>query len=194
MKQYAIATIAALGLAAAALAENVRLPEPEKTGGLPLMEALAKRATSRRTQGQAPTPQQLADLLWAANGVTRPDGKRTAPSAMDKREIEIAVLTAEGLHTWDPEANTLAETPACVDLAPELRGASALLVYHYNKALQTRESALVDCGFVGQNVYLFCASRGWNTVFLGTVDRAKFAVALDRGEDEILFAQRIGVR
>lgn len=194
MKQYAIATIAALGLAAAALAENVKLPEPEKTGGLPLMEALAKRATSRRTQGQAPTPQQLSDLLWAANGVTRPDGKRTAPSAMDKREIEIAVLTKDGLYTWDPEANALAETPACVDLAPELRGASALLVYHYNKALQTREGALVDCGFVGQNVYLFCASRGWNTVFLGTVDRAKFAVALDRGEDEILFAQRIGVR
>lgn len=194
MKQYAIATIAALGLAAAALAENVRLPEPEKTGGMPLMEALAKRATSRRTQGQSPTPQQLSDLLWAANGITRPDGKRTAPSAMDKREIEIAVLTAEGLYTWNPEANELVETPACVDLSAELRGASALLVYHYNKAIQDREAALADCGFVGQNVYLFCASEGWKTVFLGTVDRAKFAVALDRGEDEILFAQRIGVR
>ena len=194
MKQMTIALAAALGLAAAALAENVRLPEPRKTGGMPLMEALAKRATSRRTAGEAPTPQQLSDLLWAANGVTRPDGKRTAPSAMDKREIEIAVLTKDGLFTWDPVANELVETPACVDLSAELRGASALLVYHYNKAIQDREAALADCGFVGQNVYLFCASEGWKTVFLGTVDRAKFAVALGRGEDEILFAQRIGVK
>ena len=194
MKQMTIALVAALGLAAAALAENVKLPEPRKTGGMPLMEALAKRATSRRTAGEAPTPQQLSDLLWAANGVTRPDGKRTAPSAMDKREIEIAVLTKDGLFTWDPVANELVETPACVDLSAELRGASALLVYHYNKAIQDREAALADCGFVGQNVYLFCASEGWKTVFLGTVDRVTLAVALGRGEDEILFAQRIGVK
>ncbi len=194
MKQMTIALAAALGLAAAALAENVKLPEPRKTGGMPLMEALAKRATSRRTAGEAPTPQQLSDLLWAANGVTRPDGKRTAPSAMDKREIEIAVLTRDGLFTWDPVANELVETPACVDLSAELRGASALLVYHYNKAIQDREAALADCGFVGQNVYLFCASEGWKTVFLGTVDRVTLAVALGRGEDEILFAQRIGVK
>ena len=194
MKQMTIALAAALGLAAAALAENVKLPEPRKTGGMPLMEALAKRATSRRTAGEAPTPQQLSDLLWAANGITRPDGKRTAPSAMDKREIEIAVLTKDGLFTWDPVANELVETPACVDLSAELRGASALLVYHYNKAIQDREAALADCGFVGQNVYLFCASEGWKTVFLGTVDRVTLAVALGRGEDEILFAQRIGVK
>ena len=194
MKQCAIALIAILGLAASAVAENVKLPEPQKTGGMPLMEALAKRSTSRRTAGEAPTPQQLSNLLWAANGITRPDGKRTAPSAMNKREIEIAVLTKDGLFTWDPEANELIETPACVVLDDQLRGASALLIYHYNKSLQAHDAALADCGFVGQNVYLFCASEGWKTVFLGTVDRAKFAVALGRGEDEILFAQRIGVK
>ena len=180
MKQCAIALIAILGLAASAVAENVKLPEPQKTGGMPLMEALAKRSTSRRTAGEAPTPQQLSNLLWAANGITRPDGKRTAPS--------------DGLFTWDPEANELIETPACVALDDQLRGASALLIYHYNKSQQSRDAALADCGFVGQNVYLFCASEGWKTVFLGTVDRAKFAVALGRGEDEILFAQRIGVK
>ena len=178
MKQCAIALFAMLGLAASAVAENVKLPEPEKTGGMPLMEALAKRSTSRRTAGEAPTPQQLSN----------------PPSAMDKREIEIAVLTKDGLFTWDPVANELIETPACVELDDQLRGASALLIYHYNKALQSRDAALADCGFVGQNVYLFCTSEGWKTVFLGTVDRAKFAVALGRGEDEILFAQRIGVK
>ena len=192
MQQCAVALFAVLGLAAGAVAENVKLPEPEKTGGMPLMEAVATRSTRRRTAGEAPTPQQRSNLLWAANGITRPDGKRPAPSAMDKREIEIAVLTKDGLFPWDPEANELIETPACVELDDQLRGASALLIYHYNKAMQSRDAALADCGLVGQSVCLFCASEGWKTVFRGTVDRAKFAVALGRGEDEILFARRIG--
>ncbi len=185
--------------AAALMAEDVRLPAPRTTGGMPLMEALAKRATSRRTAGEAPTPQQLSDLLWAANGITRKDatggdGKRTAPSAMDKREIQIAVLTEKGLFTWDPVANTLTETPACVDLEDQRRGASVFLVFFYDKAVQSRDAALADVGFVGQNVYLFCTSQGWNSVFMGSIDRAKLATALGREKDEILFAQRIGVK
>ena len=189
-----LAVMMAMVLTAGAMAETVTLPAPQKTGGMPLMEALAKRASSRRNAGAEPTPQQLADLLWAANGITRPDGKRTAPSATDKREIELAVLTAKGLHEWDPVENTLIPVPACVDLESERRGASALVVLYYNKAIQPREMALVDAGFVGQNLYLFCTSQGWNSVFLGTVDRQKLAIALGREPDEILFAHRIGVK
>ena len=180
--------------AATLLAEDIKLPEPQKTGGMPLMEALAKRATSRRTVGPEPSAQQLANLLWAANGITRADGKRTAPSARDKREIELAILTAKGLYTWDPVDNVLTETPACVDLEDLRRGASAFVVLFYDKAVQNRESALADAGFVGQNLYLFCTSQGWNSVFMGSIDRAKLATALGKAEDEILFAHRIGIK
>ena len=190
----AIVMMISMMVGAAALAEDITLPAPTKTGGMPLMEALAKRATSRRTTGPAPTAQQLADLLWAANGITRPDGKRTAPSAMDRREIQLAVLTEKGLFTWDPVDNTLTETPACVDLEDQRRGASAVLVLYYDKAIQKRESAVVDAGFVGQNIYLFCTSKGWPSVFMGTMDRAKFATALGQDEDAILFMHRIGVK
>lgn len=190
----AIVMMVSMMMGAAALAEDITLPAPTKTGGMPLMEALAKRATSRRTTGPAPTAQQLADLLWAANGITRPDGKRTAPSAMDRREIQLAVLTEKGLFTWDPVDNTLTETPACVDLEDQRRGASAVLVLYYDKAIQKRENAVVDAGFVGQNIYLFCTSKGWPSVFMGTMDRAKFATALGQDEDAILFMHRIGVK
>ncbi len=190
----AIVMMVSMMVGAAALAEDITLPAPTKTGGMPLMEALAKRATSRRTTGPAPTAQQLADLLWAANGITRPDGKRTAPSAMDRREIQLAVLTEKGLFTWDPVDNTLTETPACVDLEDQRRGASAVLVLYYDKAIQKRENAVVDAGFVGQNIYLFCTSKGWPSVFMGTMDRAKFATALGQDEDAILFMHRIGVK
>lgn len=184
----------ALGVALPAMADDIQLPAPNKTGGMPLAEALAARKSDRRTAGAKPTPQQLSDLLWAANGVTRADGKRTAPSAMNRQEIELAVLTADGFYTYDPVANTLTETPACVDLSDQLRGASALVVLHYNSAKQTRENALTDVGFVGQNLYLHCASKGWASVFLGTIDRTKLATALDRSEQEILYAHRIGIK
>ncbi len=188
------AVLVALCAALPASAGDIALPAPTKTGGMPLAEALAKRVSNRRTVGAKPTPQQLSDLLWAANGVTRADGKRTAPSAMDKREIELAVLTADGLFAYDPIENRLVETPACVDLSDQLRGASALVVLHYDKTRQTRENALTDAGFVGQNLYLHCTSKGWASVFLGTLDRGKFATALDRDESEILFAHRIGIK
>lgn len=193
MKTQALFLSLTLCVALPAAAE-LALPAPAKTGGMPLAEALAARKSDRRTVGAKPTPQQLSDLLWAANGVTRADGKRTAPSAMNRQEIELAVLTADGLYVYDPVANTLAETPACVDLSDQLRGASALVVLFYNAAKQTRENALTDAGFVGQNLYLHCTSKGWASVFLGTIDRGKLATALDRSEREILFAHRVGIR
>ena len=195
MRKSALMFIPALLAACIVCAEEaVKLPAPVKTGGMPLMEALANRKSNRRTAGAKPTLQQLSNLLWAANGVTRPDGKRTAPSAMNKQEIELAVLTAEGLFTYDPLANTLTPTPACVDLTDQLRGASAFVILHYNSANQTRENALVDAGFVGQNLYLYCTSQGWPTVFLGSIDRGKLSQALGCNEKEVLYAQRIGIQ
>lgn len=174
--------------------EEIRLPAPQKSGGMPLLDALNTRKTSRRTTGEAPTLQQLADVLWAANGVTRPDGKRTAPSAMNRQEIEIAVLTRDGLFEWDAEDNELERVTTSVDLSDQLNGASMMLIFTYDDDDQAPAYAQVDCGFVGQNVYLFCASKGWNGVFLGSIDRAKLARALDCKESEVLYGMRIGIR
>ena len=56
-------------------APKIALPAPDKTGGMPLMEALSKRATARSFDTASITPQELSDLLWASFGVNRPDGK-----------------------------------------------------------------------------------------------------------------------
>lgn len=173
--------------------ETITLPEPQKSGGLPLTEALAARKSNRRTRGVAPTPQQLADILWAANGVNREDGKRTAPSAMNRQEIELAVLTEEGFYTYDPKANTLSSVACGEAVTAQRRGASAVVVMFYQTAVQSRENALSDVGFVGQNLYLICAANGWPTVFTGALDRKAYAEALGREESEILYAQRIGI-
>lgn len=174
-------------------AGEIQLPAPQKTGGKPLMEVLAARRTNRRTRGVAPTPQQLADLLWAANGVNREDGKRTAPSAMNRQAVELAVLTEEGFFTYDPKANALTAVDCGDEIADQRRGASAVVVMYYKTDAQSRENILSDVGFVGQNLYLLCAANGWPTVFTGAIDRKAYADALEREESEILYAQRIGI-
>ena len=64
-------------LAADASARRMELPAPDKTGGMPLMQALAQRRSTKSGFNGAPLPaQQLSDLLWAAWGVNREDGRR----------------------------------------------------------------------------------------------------------------------
>lgn len=174
--------------------DEIRLPAPQKSGGMTLLEALSQRKTTHRVQGAEPSLQQIANVLWAANGITRPDGKRTAPSAMNRQEIEIAVLTAQGLYEWDEEENELERVETTVDLSDQLRGASMLLIFTYDDEDQSPEYAQVDCGFVGQNVYLYCTTQQWPCVFLGSIDRPKLARALDCKTAEVLYGMRIGVR
>ena len=80
----------------------IELPKPQITGGKPLMQALAERKTTRAFRDQALPPQTLSNLLWAAFGVNRPRAVkeglgRTAPSAMNRQEVEIDVVLAQGV-------------------------------------------------------------------------------------------------
>lgn len=174
-------------------AGEIQLPAPQKTGGKPLMEVLAARRTNRRTRGVAPSLQQLSDMLWAANGINREDGKRTAPSAMNRQAVELAVLTEEGFFTYDPKANTLTAVDCGEAVTAQRRGGSVVVVMYYKADAQSRENILSDVGFVGQNLYLICAANDWPTVFTGALDRKAYAEALGREESEILYVQRIGI-
>jgi len=52
---------------------------------------------------------------------------------------------------------------------------------------------LGDTGFIGQNVYLFCASEGLATEFRGAVDNAKLAGILKLPDQQfVTFAQTVG--
>ena len=50
-----------------------------------------------------------------------------------------------------------------------------------------------DAGFIGQNVYLFCASEGLGSVFRGAVDQQKLAQKLKLPAGQfVTFAQTVG--
>jgi len=72
------------------------------------MQALAKRASATVFTGEKLKLQDLSDLLWAANGINRPElKKRTAPSAMNAQDIDIYVFMAEGVYLYNAAANLL---------------------------------------------------------------------------------------
>lgn len=183
----------ALALSAAPLAaQNIALPAPQKTGGMPLMDALSKRATARSFDpARELSQQQLSNLLWAAWGVNRGDGKRTAPSANNKQEIDIYVLLRQGAYRYDAKAHSLVAVAAGRDVR-ELGGVQAfvkdapvtlVLVADLSKLSQKteaakREVAAVNAGFIAQNIYLQCASEGLVTGTRMMLDREKLAPAL----------------
>jgi nitroreductase len=146
----------------------IQLPAPQTTGGMPLMQALGQRQTTRAFADKPLSPQTLSNLLWAAFGVNRPRAVhpgmgRTAPSAMNKQEVELDVVLADGVYVYEAEQNRLRPV-----LAGDVRGkigtgaaahAAVTIVYVADAKL---DYAQVDTGFIGQNVYLFAASEGLN--------------------------------
>ena len=204
MKKLAI--IAVLVSAASLLAQDLKpivLAPPQTEGGRPLMQVLKDRKTTRDFAPDKLPAQVLSNLLWAAFGVNRPDGRRTAPSAMNWQEIDIFLATSDGLFLYDATGNRL--NPV---LAQDVRSATGTqdfvgvaplnLVYvaDTSKTGSAPDSLLytgADAGFISQNVYLFCASENLATVVRGSVDHAALAKIMKlRAEQKIILAQSVG--
>ena len=191
---------------AAETAKSIQLPAPQMTGGKPLMEALKARATSREFSKDPLSQQELSNLLWAACGVNRPEsGKRTAPTAMNKQEIDVYVALADGLYLYDAKANALTLVVAqdlrdATGKQPFVKDAPVNLVFVADyakmgngpKEMNDFYSA-TDTGYISQNVYLYCASAGLSTVVRGYVDRDALAKAMNLTADQhVMLAQTVG--
>jgi nitroreductase len=200
-----LSILVAAFIASNLLAQAIDLPAPQKTGGMPLMDALAKRSTARTFDSKELSPQQLSSLLWAAFGINRPDGKRTAPSAMNFQETDIYVLLKQGAYVYVAKSNkldlvvaedirALGGTQAFVTNAP----ATLIFVADLSKMgdgsnEDKKNTANVDVGYISQNVYLFCASEGLVTGARGSVDRATLGPKLKLRPDQmIILAQSAG--
>jgi nitroreductase len=181
------------------------LPAPRSTGGKPLIEALKSRHSTREYSDR-PLPRQiLADLLWAAFGVNRPNGDRTAPYWRHVMVMDIYVAMADGVWLYEPKTHTLLshlpdDIRAQTGTQDFVASAPLNLIYvAHGERMQDvnpeerRLYASVDAGFIGQNVYLFCASENLATVFRGSVDTVKLGRALQLPDQQfVTFAQTVG--
>jgi nitroreductase len=183
----------------------VSLPTPQATGGIPLMQALGLRKSTREFSPVKLSAQTLSNLLWAGFGINRPDGRRTAPSAMNWQEITIYVITADGVYTYDAKA--IALDPV---LAGDYRAATGTQAYVKDAALDliyvadtTKAGANpssdaelyngVDAGVIAENVYLYCASEGLAVVARASVDKPAVTKLFKLlATQKIILAQSVG--
>ena len=204
MKQTLCLFIASLA-ASTVLAQSIDLPAPQKSGGMPLMDVLAKRSTGREFDSRELSPSQLSSLLWACFGINRPDGKRTAPSAKDCRETDIYMILKQGAYRYEAKSNrldlivaedlrSLAATQAFATNAPVNLVFVADLARMGNSSAEEKSTyANIDVGYISQNAYLYCASEGLATAARASVDRKALGLKLKLRPDQmIVLAQSIG--
>jgi nitroreductase len=199
----AAATVPALG--AVEQTKAIALPPPHKDGGQPLLSTLSLRHSTREYSERKLPLQMLSDLLWAAFGINRPSGDRTAPYWRHVMVIDVYAAMDDGVWLYEPKTHTLQPY-----LSDDIRDATGLqdfvstaplnLIYVAHGERMTdispedrRLYASVDTGFIGQNVYLFCASEGLASVFRGAVDYAKLNRLMRLPEQQfVTFAQTVG--
>jgi SagB-type dehydrogenase family enzyme len=185
--------------------KSIQLPKPQTDGGKPLLQVLKNRKSVRNFSKEKLSNRMLSNLLWAAWGINRPDsGKRTAPSAVNRQEVDMYVVTADGVYLYDAKSHQLKQT-----LAKDIRAATGSqefvatapvnLVYVQDlaKGFGDKEATLlysaISTGCIVQNVYLFCASEGLATVVRGLFDEKALANTMGlRKNQRVLTTQTVG--
>ena len=185
--------------------ETIPLPEPQKTGGMPLFEALDARQSKRSFSQEPISLQDLSTLLWAAYGLNREDGRRTAPSARNWQQFDIYLIMADGWYVYDHLQHAIIKKG--VDDLREHAGSqdfvktaplNLIFVSDHDRITGvSREkqefNSATDVGYISQNVYLFCASQGLATVVRGLLDRDKLHQLMQlRPSQHVILGQTVG--
>ena len=190
------------------MAQNVKLPEPDKKDGMPLMQALNERSSHREFSSKELTQDQLSGLLWAACGINRAEsGKRTAPSAHNWKDVQVYVFLNSGIYLYNENQHELelildGNHQAAAGLQDFVATAAVNLVYVADYAkMEGADSSRrefyggINAGFISQNVYLYCASQQLNTVVRAMVDREALQELMKlRPEQHVVVAQSVGYK
>ena len=163
------------------------------------MQAMSNRKSGREFADKQLSLEELSSLLWAANGVNRENGKRTAPSAVNAQDIDVYVCMENGAYLYDARQNQL-QRITTEDIRPAVAGnqqvmAPVFLVMiadlsRYPERLSSDRSkseplANMDAGYVSQNICLYCAAANLVTVPRATMDKAALKQALKLTDNQL---------
>ena len=179
------------------MAEDKMLPAPDMTAGTTVMKAMANRRSIRKYTERKLTEQELSNLLWAAMGKNREDGRRTAPTCRNFQEIRLFVFDAEGVSEYHPATHSL--TPCVVGdyryllaagqdfvkTAPICLVMIADMSKFGNVDERAKMMASVDDGIVSQNISVACAGLGFATVPRAMMQAADIVKLLNLSDSHI---------
>ena len=191
------ACVLALGISSANAEPVIQpLPKPNMIGGKTLMQSLQERRTAREFGRRAVNEQTLADMLWAAVGVNRQDGKRTIPTARDSQDLSVYVLKYDGVWLYDAKAHKLiqvSDKDLRALMATQEFAKDAALDLIYVSANENPMYSAMHAGSAYQNVGLYCADKGLNNVVRGYFDHDAIAKELKLDDkQQVIVSQAIG--
>ena len=197
--------------------QPIKLPNPDKKGGKPLLEAISERRTTRNVSSKELPPQILSNLLWAAFGINREQASfdkpgRTAPSASNSQEIDLYVALAKGVYLYEAKNHQLSPIASGDFRRRAGRGRAATApvnifyvadLTRYDLGPNQPDRAIgdpevqksyyyTDTGFIAQNVYLFAASMGLAAWFHNCDKQNTIGEFKLRAQQKVLFAQTVG--
>ena len=178
----------------------IQLLEPNKTFDVSLMQALSDRKSQREFSDKQISLEELSNLLWAANGINREDGRHTAPSAVNSQDIDIYVCMASGAYLYDAKESLLnritTEDLRLAVAAQQQMEAPMFLVMvadvsRYPEGLASQREvveklACMDAGYVSGNIGLFCSAAQLATVPRASMDKEALTKALNLTDTQIL--------
>ena len=129
---------------------------------------LPVKAMARSFADAALQEKQLSALLWAADGINRPEsGKRVHPTTRGIYNIDVYAVMAGGIYKYDPETHALHKVSP-VDFRPQINAKQTFV-----------HTAPLTLFFVSVR---------------GSVDKAAFAKAAGLSKEQtVLISQTIGV-
>lgn len=180
--------------------EQIVLPQPLKSLKTTIVEALQNRHSEREFSEKQMSDQDLATLLWAANGINREDGRRTAPSAVNAQDIDIYVIREDGAYLWDAKENKLIRVSS-EDLRSLVGGrqefvqkAPVSLVLVSDKSRfgnVPADFASADAGYVSQNICLYCSAAGWACCPRASMDKDALRKSLQLKDSQEPFLNNV---
>jgi SagB-type dehydrogenase family enzyme len=169
--------------------QTVPLPKPDLAGKVTLDQAIAQRRSSREYAAGALTLAEISQLMWCAQGITSPEGKRAVPSARAVYPLQVWLLAGDvtglpaGLYRYQPKEHALAlvrdgdPRPALIAATPgqaSLQHAAAVIAVVGDSLLAAGKFGAhatrwlgMEAGFVVQDVYLEATALGLGTVMVG---------------------------
>ena len=181
----------------AQVTKEIKLNEPNKDRGSSLTKTLSDRFSSREMDERPLELQDLSDLVWAANGVNRPDGRRTAPTAMNRQEVDLYIVFPEGTYIYDAKAHLLTlvvegdHRPLLAGPQEFIKKAPVVLVIVSDTAkfpagIDGKLWGAFDAGIVSQNINLFCSAVGLATVTRAYMNAEEFKTTLKLSEGQVV--------
>jgi SagB-type dehydrogenase family enzyme len=183
-------------------AEVIKLPPPAKKGTVSVEEALQGRRSTRRFANRALSLAQISQLLWAADGINNPQGKRTAPSGRAAYPIDLYLVAGErgvnnlppGVYRYvvadqalEPVAKGefrpvvvkacnsqvwIGEAPAIVVITGDIKRSEA------KNGEQGTLFTHLEAGFIGQNIFLQAGALGLGAGVAGGMNGKALGQAL----------------